>query len=283
MRRKGWMLDQNLVVDRSYASGSKELLAKLAEEFVQRRVDLILAPGPAESIAAARATRDIPILSLDTYFPIEQGLIDSYARPGRNVTGFAIFQELEMSHKRLEFLREIVPTAKRLAWLSFGGRTFGADTVSGGRFEALPLREAAARALNFEPRFFLVASPADVEGVMREVVAWRAQAISVGGDLFEPHRRIADLALRHRLPGAFGFSEQAEVGGLLSYTLADTSDYDDKRLADYMDRLLRGTPPRDLPVEGTDRYELIINMRTAYVLGLTVPKSLQLRADRIIR
>ena len=283
LRLKGWTLGQNLLVERVYANGNKERLRQLAEALVHKRVDVILAFGPSEAVAAARATRTIPILFADSYFPIEQGLIDSYARPGRNVTGFALFVELDMSHKRLEYLREIVPDAKRLAWLSLGGRTFSAETVSGGRFDAIPLRDAAAKTLGFEARFYTLQSPAEIEVVFRDLVSWRAQAIAVGGELFEPRQVVADLALRHRLPGAFGFSEHVDAGGLLSYTMLDTPETDARRFAEYLDSLLRGTRPADLPVEGPDLFELVINMKTANALGLTVPKSLQLRADRIIR
>ena len=283
MRKKGWVLGETIVVERVYANGNRERLGKLAQEMVRKGVDVILAPGPDEVVAAARATRSIPILSVDSYFPIEQGLIDSYARPGRNVTGFAIFSELEMSHKRLEYLREVVPGAKRLAWLSLGGRTFSAETVSGGRYDAIPLRKVAAEALGFEPRFYTLSSSAETEGAFRELIAWRAQAIAVGGELFEPQHLVPELALCHRLPGAYGFSEHVDAGGLLSYAPLDTPDYDAIRYAEYLDHLLRGATPAELAVEGVDRYELVINMKTANALGLTVPKSLQLRADRIIR
>jgi putative ABC transport system substrate-binding protein len=277
MTKLGWILDDNIVVERAYANGNEERLAGLAQELISKRVEVILTLGQAAPVAAARATRTTPIVFLGVLWPIEQGLIDSFARPGRNVTGIASYTGIEVTNKRLEFLREIVPAAKRLSWVWPSG-LLALETVAGDRVNMVPVVEAAAKKVGFESKFHPIRGERNLESVFSDIAAWRAQAImsaTIPG--------VAELALRHRLPSAFLESENVVAGGLLSYGAAD-SEWTSlvNRCADYVDRILRGARPGNLAVERPSRYELVINMKTAKALGLTIPQSLLLRANAVI-
>ena len=284
MRQKGWILGENLLREATYTDGRFDDLARLAEKLVRKRVDVILTFDDQTTVAVARATRTIPIVFVGSAFLVERGLIDSDARPGRNVTGVTIYPGSEIGYKRLGFLREPVPTAKRLSWIA-DTSWYSLETVAGGRFDLPAVLEADAKRLGFETRFHVFRTPQDVDVVFGDIVAWRAQAV-LAYDLpasARPH--VAELLLRHRLPSAFYVRENVEAGGLLSYGAAarTESGYFTARLADYIDRILRGTPPAELPVERQRRYELVLNMKTANALGLTIPQSLLLRADEVIQ
>ena len=288
LSKKGWILGENLVREPAYADWKIERLAGLAEELVRKRVDVILCNGDLATLAAARATRTIPILFFNVSWPLEQGLIDSYGRPGRNVTGQTLNTGPEVYTKRLQFLREIAPAAKRLSWL-IPADYISLETVAGGRFELAALLEAAAKGLGFETRFQPFRTAQDIDDAFGDITAWRAQAVAAGfwpgSDMVDiGQQRVAELALRHRLPSAFVYRWPVEVGGLLSYAIsASESEYQGTRLIEYMDRILRGTPPADLPVEQPSRYELVINAKTAKALGLTIPPTLLARVDELIR
>jgi ABC-type uncharacterized transport system substrate-binding protein len=277
MTKIGWILNDNIVVERAAAYGNNERLAGLAEELIRKRVEIILTLGQAAPVAAARATRTIPIVFFGVLWPVEQGLIDSFARPVRNATGIASYTGIEVTNKRLEFLREIVPAAKRLSWVWEDG-FFSLETVSGAHVDMVPAVEAAAKNLGFESRFHAFRAEQNLESVFSDIAAWPAQAI-----MGSSTPRIAELALRHRLPSAFLERENVAAGGLLSYGAAD-SEWSTlaSRCAEYVDRILRGAHPRDLPVQRPNRYELVINLKTAKALGLTIPQSLLVRADGVI-
>lgn len=216
------------------------------------------------------------------------GFIDTYGRPGRNVTGQTYSTGIEVYTKRLQFLREIAPAAKRLSWL-IPAELVSLETVAGGRFDLAALLEAGAKGLGFETRFHPFRTAQDIDAAFSDITAWRAQAVAAGalagsdmGDMRQ--QRIAELALRHRLPSAFVYRWPVEIGGLLSYaTSASELESLGTRFIEYVDRILRGTPPADLPVERPSRYELVINAKTAKALGLTIPPALQARADEVIR
>lgn len=281
LRKLGWDEGRNLVIERAHASLQSAHLAKLAAALVRKDVDVIIANGPEATVAAARATRRIPIVSFNLVWPEEQGLIDSFARPGRNVTGVSFYPGVEFSTKRIQFLREIAPAAKRLSWIWPPDYE---ETVAGGSFTMAPAFESIVKSLGFELRRHPVRRSEDIEPALAEVLAWHAQALTASGEhVVRVGRRIAEFALRHRLPSAFPSPEIVEAGGLLSYALGQGDLFGlFNRSLEYVDRILRGAHPADLPVERPSRYELVINLRTARTLGLTVPQVLLVRADRVI-
>ena len=255
---------------------------------MRKRVDLVVCEGDLAAVAAARATQTIPIFFYNVVYPVELGLIDSFARPGRNSTGRSFAPEqgmFDLIAKRFSLLREVVPDAKRLSWVG-GGRDAALPTVSGGRLEVAARVEAAAAALGFETTFHLWAARQDFDAVFSDVVASRAQAVAtvaIGWPYVE-RQRVAEFLLRHRIPSVHPWREMVESGGLLSYG-ADFADpaYVDRRAVEFADRLLRGTPPAELSVEGPRQYLLVINLKTANALGLTVPPSLLLQSDLVMR
>ena len=277
----GWVEGRNLVIERAFADFQPQRLPALAQELIRKRVDLIWASLPDATIAAARATRTIPIVFISVAWPVEQGLIDSYARPGRNVTGVATYTGLEVSTKRLEFLKELAPNQTRLSWI-LGSAT--EPTVDGTGFDIRPVLEQAARSLGYEVRFHFVRSLDDLEAIFADMLAWRAQALAVAATpaLFLATERITAFALSHRLPSAALIPTFVEAGGLLSYHAADHLNASALRSAEYVDRIFRGARPADLPVDQPSSYELVLNLKTARALGLRVPQSVLLRASRLI-
>jgi putative ABC transport system substrate-binding protein len=279
LRALGWIEGQTLAIERAYGEGREERLPGLAEELARKRVDVIWAIGPEAAVAAARATRSIPVVFWGVPFPVEQGLVDTIASPGRNVTGVAWYAGPGVDTKRLEALREIAPHAKRLAYLNVP--TAGA-TVSGDKLVvALVFRHAAAL-LGFEIHDFPVATAADLQPAFDAILAWGAQALVVSGTIMtlrERHRIVA-FANRHRLPSCFTGREFSDAGGLVSYAIVSAPTLE--RCAEQIDQILRGARPAELPVDIPQHYELILNLKTANALGLTIPQSLLLRADRVI-
>ncbi len=281
LKALGWIEGQNLVVEGAFADFKYERLPALAEDLVRKRVDVVWATTPAAAVAAARATKSIPIVFAAVPWPVETGLIDSFARPGRNVTGVSTYTGTEVSTKRLEFLKELAPSATRLSWIldpSLGAR------VDGGRFDVRPLLDTAAKILGYDVRYHHIEKSEDVEAAFAEIIASRAQAIAVAGSAvtFEARERIATFALRNRLPSACATPSIVEAGGLLCYSSAGRLSELVARGANYVDRILRGARPADTPVYRPDKYELSINLRTARALGLQVPQSLLLHAGRLI-
>jgi putative ABC transport system substrate-binding protein len=282
LRKLGWIEGQNIVIERRFADLKRERLAGLAQELVRKRVEVIFAIGSPPAIDAGRATQTIPIVFLNAFLPVETGLVDSLARPGRNLTGTSLFADTGVSTKRLEFLREILPAAKRLSNL---GQPDVSETLAGGRFDMRAVFQAAADRLGFESRVHVIRKVEDLNTAFAEMIDWRAEAMNgQGGDyLFPARERIAEFALRNRLPSVFALQALVEAGGLLSYSPAAV-EYTImvERCAEYIDRILRGARPADLPVVLPTKFELLINLKTAKALGLKVPPSLLLRADRVI-
>jgi putative ABC transport system substrate-binding protein len=282
LAKRGWIEGKNLVVERLFAEHKAERVAGLAEELVRKRVELIITVEDAPAIAAARATRTIPIVFINMAFPVERGLVDSLARPGRNVTGSTwLHSPGEVIAKRVELLREIAPAAKRLFSLT---PAVHFDRVDGGKHDSSPAIVAEAKRLGFELRTHIVHKIEDVEVGLAEALAWNAQALLGAGALVEAAReRVAEFTLRHRLPSAFLRPLNVEAGGLLSYgtTLTEYLALIERGM-EHVDRILRGANPAELPVAQPRVYELVINLKTAKALALTIPQSMLVRAGRLI-
>jgi putative ABC transport system substrate-binding protein len=256
------------------AHGRVSDLPSLAADLVGLNVDVIFAPTTPAALAARNATRAIPIVMAVVADPIGVKLIESLARPGGNVTGLTT-SNVEIAPKRLELLKEICGgRVSRVAYL------FNPEDPS----NVLSLRstQEAARGLGLELRPFAAKAPEEIDRAFTAIVANKVEAMVVAaGALQDSHaRRIAELAARARVPALYGAAEFVEAGGLASYS-ADFAD-NFRRAAAYVDRILRGAKPADLPVEQASRFELVINLKAAGALGLVVPPALTLRADRVI-
>jgi putative tryptophan/tyrosine transport system substrate-binding protein len=281
LKELGWNEGQNLVVERRYDEGDETRLPALAMELIERRVDVIWAVGPEAAVAAAQATKTIPIVFWAINYPVELGLADSFSRPGRNVTGIAFFAGVGVSTKIFEFLQDLAPAAKRVAGIA---SDTGLRGVSGEQFTGSRRTiESAAQSLGLQYRFHHARTPQEFDAAFAAILDWRAEALvafAVPATVRETSR-IIEFANRHRLPCACQLKEQAQQGMLLSYgpdipgTLAQS--------AAYVDRVLRGTKPGDLPIELPSRYELAVNMKTANAIGLAVKPSFLARADHVFR
>jgi putative ABC transport system substrate-binding protein len=271
MRDLGYVEGQNLLLEQRYASGQHQRLAGLARELVQLQMDVIVAIGN-EAIQAARdATKTIPIVMLGGAV-LARGFVASLAQPGGNVTGVAI-TETSLADKRLELLREAVPSASRIAVLAVP-----AD------FNEVQLRDAEKAAASLGVTLVVAqARDGDYERAFARMVAERAQALLVLASpiLNRDRGRIIELAVRHRLPAIYQWREHAEEGGLMAY--GSSAEALQRRMAAYVDRILKGARPADLPVEQPTVYELVVNLKTARALGLTMPRALLLRADHVIQ
>ena len=273
LRERGWTEGQNIVIERRYAEGRSDRAAEHAAELVALKVDVILAVAGG-AFAAAKATRTIPVVFAAVTDPVASGLVASLARPGGNLTGFSN-TGVDVSPKRLELLKAAVPGATRVAVLGNPGNDLY-PRMRGGV-------EAAGRSLGVTLSFVDVRGPAGFDGAFAAMSANRAEALLVLGDplFFAQRTRIIELATKHRLPAMYEFRRYAEAGGFMSYG-ADFADMF-RRAAFSVDKILRGAKPADLPVEQPTKFELVINLKTAKALGLTIPPSLLGRADEVIQ
>jgi putative ABC transport system substrate-binding protein len=280
LKQLGWVRGETIEIVRPDAEGREERLPAMAQELVRENANVILAIGPEAAVAAARATQAVPIVFWGVAYPIEQGLVDSYARPGRNVTGIAYVTGPELRGKVLEYLKQIAPAARRLA--TIGTRSARAAVKGNSVAGASPTMRAAAKQLGMEYREYDIARIEDFEAVFAGILESRADALFVQGSTLtnRERARFVDFANRNRLPSAFDQREFVEAGGLFSYGI-DTRETALQALA-YVDKILRGARPADLPVELPSKYELVINRRTEKSLGLIVSQSLLLRADWVI-
>lgn len=281
LKELGWIEGKTFLVERAFGEGSEDPLPELAATLVRKRVDVIWTFGPEAAVAAARATKTIPIVFFGVTWPVEYGLVDSIARPGRNVTGVAFNAAPEvLLHKPLELLREIVPRLRRVAVITPKGRI----SVTGGPVPPnVRTLEPAARRFGFELLDYPVAREADFEPMFAAILASKAEAVF---ELPTPltnrvRRRIVDFTNQNRLPGISNASDFVTLGGLLAYSSIPGLE-PVLRSFEYVDRILRGAKAADLPVELPSRIELSINLRTAKALGLTIPQSVLIRADRVI-
>jgi len=272
LRELGWMEGRTITIEYRWSEGREERFAEIAAELVRLKVDVILTSGTPEVLAAKQATSVIPIVFATAGDPVGNGLIASLARPGGNVTGMSL-QSNDTAGKRVELLREVVPSLRRLAILANVGNPFSVLELG----EA----QAAARTLGLEVDTLEIRRPEDIAPAF-EALKGRAQALYVCADgLVNANRiRINTLALSVRLPTIHGYRDYVEAGGLMSYG-ANLPDLF-RRSADYVDKILRGAKPADIPVEQPTKFDLVINLTTAKALGLDVPSSLLARADEVI-
>lgn len=279
----GWVHGRNLRLEPAFAAGRLERLPELGAGLVDRNVDAIWAVSPPAAVAAARATRTIPIVFVRVVWPVELGLARSYARPGGNVTGVASVADPKILAKPSEHLLEAAPGIKLLATLGPKSAAFG--TVSGGTFvPALgPQVTTEMARLGVSLRRNLVDTVEEMEAALADTLASHAEGLFVASSplIFAQRKRIADFALRHRLPSAFIESVFVDAGGLLSYGSSVWGTI--FQSLDYVDKVLRGARPAQLPIQLPTQMELVVNLKTAVAIGVSIPQPLLLRADRVIQ
>jgi len=272
LRELGYVEGQNIFIDYRWAEGRPDRMPALAAELVQLRVDVIFTYSNATVGALQKATRTIPIVTASFADPVRNGFVASLARPGGNITGFTGVTE-DLTQKWMELLTEAVPKTSRIAVL----------TVSSANHHRLWLEmQGAAGALKLTLQRQEVAGSEDIEPAFARLVGDRAQGLIVlpSAPINASRTQIVSLAAKHRLPGMYPDSQYVKAGGLMSYA-ADNSDLH-RRAATYVDRLLKGAKPGDLPIQQPTTFELVINLRTARALGLMIPPSVLLRADQTI-
>jgi putative ABC transport system substrate-binding protein len=272
LRDLGYVEGQNLVIEFRWAQGKNERLPELAAELVRLKPDVLVTHGPPGALAAKRATDTIPIVLGAIGAAVETGAVDGLARPGGNVTGLSFFV-LELNAKRLEVLKEAVPRVGRV------GVLLKRDNPANK--PVLRAMEDAAQTLKLQLQPIEVRDPADLESAVSTLRKGNADAMAVHEEamLIAEAGRIADLARKHHLP-TVGFVEYARAGGLLAFGVNFSDLW--RRAAGFVDKIFKGARPADLPVERATKFELIINLKTAKALGLTIPPSLLQRADQVI-
>ncbi len=275
LRERGYTPGRDIVIEYRFADGSVERLPELAADLVRLKVDVIVTGVNPPTIAAKKATTTIPIVMAGSYNPVEDGLVASLAHPGGNVTGLTLDAGAEIQTKRLQLLREINPKLSRVATLSGIGMSYNPSQVR--------VLEDTGRGLGITILPVEFRGAGDVGDAFAKIGRARVGGLIVfGGPLvLEQMARIASLAVKNRLPAIFNGRQYTRDGGLMSYG-ADTADQW-RRAAGYVDRILKGAKPADLPVEQPTKFELVINLKTAKALGLTIPQSLLLRADELIQ
>ena len=272
MRQLSWVEGQNIAYDRVYADDQQELLPRLAAEMVARKPELIFAPPSAAAVAAKQATQSIPIVFATSGDPVRVGLVKSLAHPGGNVTGISSAFE-GLASKRVQLLREMMPAAKRLGFL--------ADrTAYGARLLASAL-EPVITAYGMTMVFAEATNPLELDAAMARLAGERVHAVFAISDLaFNQRVRLIELANRDRVPVVGQRAQVADAGGLFSYAPSLAGQL--RRSAQMVDKVLKGAKPADLPVEQPTTFELVINQKTAKALGIQIPQSILLRADRVI-
>jgi len=271
----GYVEGRNLTIEWREAEGKTERLATLAADLVALKVDVILVVSNAAAMAAKATTASIPIVMVAVGDPERRGLIASLGKPGGNVTGLTLDPGGEIAGKMLDLLKEAAPKTGRVAMLTAGD----SSVVSIWSQHA----EMAGKALRMQVRSFFIEAPERIGDALDDISRARQDALLVAtaAIAFSVRRQIVEFAMKNRLPGVYPFRPYADEGGLIAYGV-DTKDLV-KRAAYYVDKILKGTKPADLPVEQPTKFELIINLKTAKALGLTIPQSLLLRADQVIQ
>jgi len=278
MRERGYIEGQNIAIEYRYAERKQDRSSDLAAELVRLNVDIIVVGGGGTWIRAAKnATKTIPIVMIGIGAdPVETGLVESLARPGGNVTGITNLSS-DLGAKRVELFKEAVPKLARVAVLYVPSNPASIPEVK----EVLP---AVARALGLTVRFWEVRAADDFESVFATLSKQRPDGLYVPGGgplMFANERRVADFALKSRLPSMFINRETIDAGGLMSYGADIADSY--RRVAYYVDRILKGAKPADLPVERPTKFELVINLKTARQIGVTIPPEVLARATRLIK
>jgi putative tryptophan/tyrosine transport system substrate-binding protein len=275
LRELGYVEGKNIAFEYRNAEGKLDRLPDLAAELVRMKVDVILTGGNSAIRAAKKATSTIPIVMPHTADPVADGFVVSLARPGGNITGLTSSPGYELSGKRLELLKETLPSATLVAVLR--------DPANPGTAQSLKETEAASQPLKLHVESLEVRNSKDFEAAFQAAATKRAGALMVlAGGLFNTHRsRIVKLAAENRLPAMYSEPEYVLAGGLMSYATNIEDLY--RRAATYVDKILKGANPADLPVEQPMKFELIINLKAAKQIGLTIPPNVLARADRVIR
>jgi ABC-type uncharacterized transport system substrate-binding protein len=275
LRDLGYLEAKNILIEYRYVEGKLDRVPGLVAELVQLRVDVLVTTFTVAIRAAKQATKTIPIVMVVLVDPVATGLVDSLARPGGNITGLTSLSR-DLGGKRLELLNDAVPGISRVAVL------WDADSATGAI--AFKEYEAAARTLKIQLQPLEVRGPnPDLEGAFQVATKARVVAlIIITNPVLQRHaKQIADLAIKNRLPSMLEGSRYIEAGGLMSYSANDVDQY--RRAAVFVDKILKGAKPADLPVEQPTKFELVINLKTAKQLGLTIPQSVLYRADKVIK
>jgi putative tryptophan/tyrosine transport system substrate-binding protein len=273
-RELGWMDGKNIATEYRYADGNRDRLPDLAAELVRLGVDVIITIGPADTRAAKQATAKIPIVMAADSDPVETGFVATLARPGGNITGLSTLSP-EMSGKQLELLQEIVPTISSVSVLGNSTEPGNAAVIKGMR--------PAASATSLQLQVLDVRRASDIETAFSAIKKNRADSLIVLRNFVvsAQRKKVLDFALKSRLPSMFVMNEWVTAGGLMFYgpDLVDLA----RRAANYVDKILKGAKPADLPVEQPTKFELVMNLKTAKQIGLTIPPHVLARADRVIR
>jgi putative ABC transport system substrate-binding protein len=274
LRDLGYVEGKNIAIEYRWAEGKPERLVELAAELVSLKPDVLFIQSPQAVFAAKKTTTTIPIVFLGIGDPVGIGLIVSLARPGGNITGLTNFSA-ELSGKRLELLKESFPNVSVVAVLWNG--------TSPGHPGVLKETEGAARSLGLKIQALEVRSPDDFDGAFQAATSGRAQALLPLGDplMNSQLRRILDFAAKNRLPAMYSQNEYVEAGGLMSYGVDTPALY--RRAPSYIDKILKGTKPADLPVEQPTKFEFVINLKAAKQIGLAIPPNVLARADKVIK
>jgi putative ABC transport system substrate-binding protein len=272
LRELGYVEGQNIAVEWRFAEGKRDQVPRNAAELVRLKVDVIVTGGATDTRAAKKATTSIPIVMTNEGDPVGAGVVTSLSKPGGNITGLATLSH-ELNGKRLELLKE---TSPRLSHVIVLGRSTRMETLRQDT-------EVVAKSLGIKLQFQEVKEPDDLNHAFESITKARPGALIIGGGPYSTaHRkRIVDFAMKSRLAASYYYREFVEGGGLMSY---DTSRSDlSRRAATYVDKILKGAKPADLPVEQPTKFELVINLKTAKQIGLTIPPNMLARADKVIR
>jgi ABC-type uncharacterized transport system substrate-binding protein len=274
LRELAWVEGQNIVIEYRWAEGRSDRLPDLTAELVRLRVDVLVASAAAATRAAKEATTTTPIVSVGVQDPVALGAVQSLARPRGNITGLTLTGGLAIVGKQLELLKETVPAVSRVAVLW--------NPANPMLRQQLRETEIAARSLSVQLQPVEARSPDEFDRAFSMIIRGRVEALLVTTDpMFAAQgTRLATLAARNRLPAMYGLRRHVEAGGLIAYGANELDVW--RRAASYVDRILKGAKPADLPMEQPTRFELVINLKTAKALGLTIPPSLLARADQVI-
>jgi putative tryptophan/tyrosine transport system substrate-binding protein len=275
LRELGYAEGKNIFIEWRSAEGNSDRVPKLAAELVQLKADVIVTGGSRATHSAKAASITIPIVMAQDPDPVANGFVASLAHPGGNITGLSTLSP-ELSGKRLELLKEIVPKLSRVA-------VFGTSITAEDK-KSLEEIKLAAGAMNVQVQYWDILTGKDIDPGFRAATKTRADAVlwTVSGSVFRPHRtQIVELAVKHRLPVIYNSAESVEAGGLIAYGVNGGDLY--RRAAVYVDKILKGTKPADLPVEQPTKFEFIINLKAAKQIGLTIPPNVLVRADKVIK
>ena len=274
LRELGYLEGENILIEYRFGEGKSDEVASLATELARSKVDVIITAGPAATRSAKEATVTIPIVMGNEGDPVGSGFVSSLARPGGNITGLSALSP-EISGKQLEILKEIVPKLSRVVTLG--------NSTTPGNTQALKEIELAAKALGVQAQYLEVRVPKDIEIAFGSASKRRADAVLALQNpvLTFARKQVVMLALKNRMPAAYHSIEFVEDGGLMTYSVSITDLF--RRAAAYVDKILKGAKPADLPVEQPTKFEFIINLKTAKQIGLTIPPNVLARADKVIR